>query len=509
MVSIAVVTIALCLTSHESTFQSWLVSHKLDLPSSVHRHEDIPMQATGHVTLTAEPAQSRQYFAPGAVGLSMETQALATWPQDLSTTHKSLVKFMQLLGPAVLRIGGSSLDYSWWTANGEQPPSWATSIVTPSNLVTLRELLERTNWHVVLGVDFGHFDPTRAAGEARIARQILGSRLLGIEIGNEPDAYGTSTVHLRSRTYDVSDYLNELAEYAAAIKGTSPTTPLYGPDFSLPNWLSSITPNQVTPFAAITDHYYAAPFAYSQGKCQNTTTPPTSVLLSPQVREQENVVLADLIDAGELAHRETRISETNATPACRGSTGYATNPVFASALWSLDWSLRAASAGVSGLNFHGSFGQCTQGSFSPVCTPAPIAADRGLAIARPEYYGLYSARQLEGGYFVPVHLSGAGSSNDLTAYATVNKRRRLTLAIDNFSTTTPATLSIDVEGYRRATYERLTAPSIESTDDVSFGHASFDAFGELRSKQSKIVRSHGGFKVDVEQASAMIIRLRK
>jgi hypothetical protein len=70
-------------------------------------------------------------------------------------------------------------------------------------------------------------------------------------------------------------------------------------------------------------------------------------------------------------------------------------------------------------------------------------------------------------------------------------------------------LSIDARTYRRATYERLTAPSIGSTGDVSFGHASFDALGRLSPKPATIAWIHGSFKVDVLPASAMIVRLRK
>ena len=138
--------------------------------------------ATQHATVILAPTHPGTAFAQGAVGLSLEADDLAT--RDLSASHKSLVALMRLLGPGILRIGGNSLDYSWWTGDGEQPPAWATSVVTPSGLIMLRRLLSVTGWRAIVGVDLGHFDPLRAASEAQAAERILGSSLLGFEIGN-------------------------------------------------------------------------------------------------------------------------------------------------------------------------------------------------------------------------------------------------------------------------------------------------------------------------------------
>ena len=103
------------------------------------------------------------------MGLSTEASELET--DHLSAAHDRLVRLMRLLGPSVLRIGGNSVDLSWWDSDGEPPPPWATSTVTPADLATLRGLLTATGWRVLLGVDLGHFEPVRAADEARYARR--------------------------------------------------------------------------------------------------------------------------------------------------------------------------------------------------------------------------------------------------------------------------------------------------------------------------------------------------
>ena len=151
-------------------------------PAAVDRFAAHEAGTQAAATLNVDPSHPELRFSTRAVGLSVEADEIAT--QDLSPTHSTLVRLMRLLGPGVLRLGGDSLDYSWWTAFGESAPAWATSVVTPSDLIELDKLLVATNWSVILGLDLAHFDPGRAASEAHAAERILGSHLLGFEIGN-------------------------------------------------------------------------------------------------------------------------------------------------------------------------------------------------------------------------------------------------------------------------------------------------------------------------------------
>jgi hypothetical protein len=461
--------------------------------------------ATQRVILTVEPTHPGTKFAPGSVGLSVEANQLAT--QDLSANHKSLVALMRRLGPGVLRIGGGSLDYSWWTSDDEQPPVWATSVVTSSDLINLHSLLVAADWRVILGVDLGHFDPARAANEARVAERILGSSLLGFEIGNEPNGYVGRSEKLRASSYSADNYLGEIDAYSAAMRTAAPWIRLYGPDLSSPAWLPTIVSDKTLPFDAITEHYYPTFYSVPKGVCEGTPIPPAMDLLSPEVREQENSVLQTLVRAGQIAHREVRISETNTTASCDVNGGPATSPVFASALWSLDWVLRAASAGVAGLNFHGNFGLCGPYTFSPVCEPDNAAAARGQVIARPEYYGLLAARELEGGRFIPVDINGQSTSREITAYATIHSPSVITLAIDNFAMEGSTDFLLRVPGYNKATSKSLVGPSISATSGVTFGHTSINAAGVLRATGTRVRNVDGTLRLKVEPASAMVITL--
>ena len=288
--------------------------------------------------LRVETNRPGNAFDLGAVGLSLEAWELSTG--RLTADHYRFVRLMRLLGPSVLRIGGNTVDLSWWTSSGEPPPTWATNTVTPADLSVLHGLLAATGWRVLLGVNLGHFEPARAADEARYAKEILGNGLLGIEIGNEPNNFGHSGNDMRSPIYYVNDYVGEVKAYrqalTAATRGVAdawPATSTAGIQ-----WLAQME-TTADIFTELTQHYYAI------NTCP-TTTPPfpraTAVeLLSPAIRGHENQILNALTQAGATAGRPTRIGETDSV-GCRGSVD--ASPAFAIAVWALDWALRAAVA---------------------------------------------------------------------------------------------------------------------------------------------------------------------
>ena len=464
---------------------------------------DATPSRAGDTVIRIAPTQGGLAFAPGSVGLSVETEDLST--QSLSANHRSLVALMRRLGPGSLRIGGNSLDYSWWTSSAEAAPSWATNVVTPADLARLRALLDATDWMVILGVDLGHADPPRAADEARAAARLLGPHLLGFEVGNEPNAYRGEVVALRPRSYTPAEYLSEVAEYAAAIQQAVPAARLYGPDLSSHEWQDALSAHLGGRFAAFTEHYYPTLFNTARGACKPTSIPTAADLLSPGVRAQENSVLEGLATIRALSHAETRITETNTTSSCDASGGPATSPVFASALWALDWILRAASMGVAGINFHGAFGLCAPNTFSPICAPTATAAARGEVVPRPEYYGLVAARELEGGTFLPVAVLGATPM--LTAYATLHPSGLVTVAVDNLNSRVATSVLLTLPGYARATSAVLTGPRLASTTGVTFGARTLTFGTSNAPHQALLSRLGNSFRLVLRPASASVVTL--
>lgn len=456
---------------------------------------------TATQTLTVDTKHPGNLFDHGAVGLSMDANELGTG--HLSAGHPSLVRLMRLLGPSVLRIGGTSVDFSWWTSSDEPPPSWSTNTVTPADLYALRGLLAATGWRVLLGVDLGHFEPARAADEARVARKILGTDLLGVEIGNEPNSYTSGKVVLRPPSYTIGEYLREVEAYRQALETATPGVAIYGPAAGRTRWLREMGA-AARIFTELTEHYYPTNTCSDAQSSTAVGQPTSGELLSPAIRQQENEALSALAQAGSIAGRLTRIGETG-TGACGGNSS--AGPVFASALWSLDWTLRAASSGVTGLNFHGHLGICGPYNQSPICAPSIEAAHAGDVTPQPEFYGLLTASRLEGGRFVPTRLDTTHPLPSLTTWATLAPAGTVTIAIDNLATAGPAQpVSIQMSGYT-ATEEPLAAPSVEARSGIALGAAHVTSNGHWRPRPARLFRRGRSFRVLAHPASAVIITL--
>jgi hypothetical protein len=457
--------------------------------------------------LTVDTQQPRNLFAPGTVGLSIDANELGAG--NLSARRSGLVGLMRLLGPSVLRIGGSSVDLSWWTSHGERPPAWAVTTITPADLTTLRGLLSATGWRVLLGVNLGQFDPTRAAEEAHEAQQILGERLVGIEIGNEPNEYSDQDTHpiLRARNYDVNEYLREATAYRDAIAAATPGLAIFGPAASRTRWLTALGA-YASLFTDLTQHYYPLVTCRDPLSASSSivSEPTSAQLLSPATREEENETLSALSEAGATSGRPTLLGETGTGP-CRGNSF--SSPVFASALWSLDWALRAASSGAEGIYFHGHFALCGNYTQSPICAPSASATKVGAVTARPEYYGLLAASRLEGGRFIPTSLTASDPLPDLTSWATLAPNGTITIAVDNFAISGRArTVLLPMPGYS-ATVERLTARSSQARSGVTLGGARVTDGGQWQAHPETLAQSGGTFRLAVRAASATIVTLRR
>jgi hypothetical protein len=466
------------------------------------RHTAPATQATT-ATLILDTRQPGQTFAHGAVGLSVDANELDSG--RLSGSHRRLVQLMRMLGPSVLRIGGTSVDLSWWTSRGEPAPAWATSTVTPADLRTLRSLLQATGWRVLLGLNLGHFDPARAAEEAAAASRILGARLVGVEIGNEANGYGSPTgpVMLRPSTYDVAEYTNEAQIYRNALASTQ--VAVYGPAFSQTRWLSEMG-SSASLFTDITQHYY--PNDTCSGPEPPAAAPPNpNELLSPAERQAEDETLTVLSQVRAIAQRPTLIDETG-PGVCRGNSS--ASPAFASALWALDWALRAASSGVSQLNFHGHFNLCGTDNQSPLCASTRQAANRMSIAPQPEYYGLLAATRLEGGRFLPTRLLSSTPLPNMTTWATIAPGGRITIAIDNLAVGgSSQEVLLPVPARHVATAEPLSAPSVVARTGVSLGDAGVSPSGQFSPRPQMLTRRGHYVRIVINPASAVIVTLHR
>jgi hypothetical protein len=451
-------------------------------------------------TLTFDMAHPGPKFGLGAVGLSTEVRELSSGL--LNARHHRLVRLMRHLGPSILRLGGDSVDRSWWTSNHEPPPLWAKSVITPDDLSALHTLLLATGWKALLGVDLGHFEPSRAAEEVRNARRILGSTLLGVEIGNEPDAYSDADEQLRQPSYTPAEYLREAESYSRTLRSAEPAVPIFGPAVTQgATWLTQLGAG-ASIFSDLTQHFYPINQCPLVPPSQPLAT--ASTLLSLAIHQREDEEVQALTSAGSTLGRPVWIDETNSV-ACP-EVDYA-SPGFAGALWALDWTLRVASSGIAGPNFYGTFVACRLYMESPICTRDGKAA-AGIVTAQPEYYGMLAAEQLEGGQFVSTTLTVSGQQPNITTYATRGSDGTLRVAIDNMSLEgPPAAISLPLTGYY-ATEEPLIGGSIEAQGSVTFGGVAVTNSGKWRPKAVRL-GARNPLRVSVPSGSALILVLRR
>jgi hypothetical protein len=321
------------------------------------------------------------------LGLSFELRSL---PAIASyATRGDLVTLLRSLGRGVLRFGGTSADeqVAWLAsppaAGRAALPHWASTAIDPQDLAGIAALARASGWRVLLTVNLGHYDPAAAAQEARAAHSALGSSLVGIEFGNEPDHYVRKG--LRGRGWDFAAYRTQAAAYRAAIAAAARGVAIAGPDpasgVSGLAWLRGAA-RTLHP-RLLTDHYY--PLSSCGYK------PTVSELLSPKLRRADGTMLAKMLVIAGAAGAPLRVDETNSV-SCEGFAGV--SDTFGSALWALDYTAQALDAGAAGLNFHDLLTK--RGAYSALIATSPAALAAGALRAQPEWYALLAARELPG-----------------------------------------------------------------------------------------------------------------
>jgi hypothetical protein len=421
------------------------------------------------------------------LGLSFETSAL---PQIASSARRAdLVQLLRSLGQGTLRFGGVSADARVaWSQRGALP-RWASAAITERDLAGLATLAAQTGWNVLLTVNLGHYDAASAAQEAAAARALLGSKLAGIEIGNEPDRYFIKG--LRGAGWSFSAYRRQFEAYRTAIARAAPGVPIFGPDASsgervLP-WLRAAA--ALHP-AQLTDHYYPL------SSCGYT--PVVSELLGPAIRRDENSMLSNLDAIQRASAIPLRIDETN-NISCKGQPGVSNT--FASALWAADYMARAMAAGVRGLDFHDLTDR--PGAYSPL-----VASKTGLH-ANPEWYALLLAQRLAGSKALGATVH---SAPNLTATAFLSAAGAVQIVLVNFDPegATPLLVRLRVPGrFAGGTILRLTAPSAYATSQVKLGGREVTATGtwSARLPSPGIYGGRGSLALSLPASSAALVTL--
>ena len=310
---------------------------------------------------------------PGFVALSVEAQSIADG--SFSAKTPGLVDLLRGLHPGFLRIGANT---------GDSDP------LNREALASLAQLSAAVPVPIVLQLPFRRDRATPAVAEAVAAARDLGRRLVALEIGNEPDAYGLRGIRPQPWTYDA--FVRQRDGYRLALAKAGLTTPLWGPDDSGSQWLGTTVAEHERPYAVITQHFYPL------SRCR-PPTPTIRALLSDTVLAKEQSEAALLGNASRFAKLPVVVGETNSV-SCYGGLKGVSNTA-ASALWALDYGLVMARAGVSALAFHVPLSGCA--GYSPLCLVGSGASRHW--VATPEYDGLATLSSLTGDRFLSASMT--------------------------------------------------------------------------------------------------------
>ncbi len=457
---------------------------------------EVNVQPMPPVTVTIDQLDPGRPVPRRFLGLSFEVAALNQLAQYAH--HGDLVGLLRSLGPGVLRFGGITADQNvGWTDAATPRPPWASSAIGPAQLSAIGELARRSGWQVLLTVGLAHYEPAAAAREVAAAHRALGPYLAAVEIGNEPNAYGSH--RLRELPWIAQGYEEEVSNYREAIQALAPGVPVAGPDVSgsgvFSEWGDEEALAQAP--ALLTGHHYPL-------GCAQTPAPSIETLLSSASRGREARSLATYMAVARANGVPLGIDEAN-TVSCGGVAGI--SDTFASALWASGYITQAMAAGAASINLQGNPTNCV--GYTPLCAPDPTALAQGRLRAQPEWYALLLTKSLVGDRPLLTTIAAEPSPNLVAAaFSGPGHSLKVVLVDDEPTGASPLTLRLEVgAGMGVARIQRLTARAPSATGDVRLAGRAVAADGSWRAPartESVAVRS-GIVQLGLAPASAALV----
>lgn len=475
--------------------------------SSAHEHH-----SAATLTVTVGTPTGRT-IPPGFLGLSFEYPAVAAYAgTDPSAVNPVLEQLIRNLTPGQapnLRIGGDSGDWTWWPVPGVRKPRGIRYTLTPRWVSTTGALAHDLGARLIVDINL-EVDSGRVAGtEARELIAGIGrSSIEALELGNEPELYGSFTwfisrsgrkVKGRPKSYDFPAYQGDFARIA----DTLPRLPLAGPTTGGPKWiplLGRFLPAHPRVRVA-TLHRYPLQLCFMPAA--SPKYPSVANLLDADASRGLADTVAPLVGVAHARHVALRIDEMNSV-SCGGAPGISDG--FVSSLWALDAVFQMARVGVDGVNIH-TYPHATYELFR-----FSHRDGEWSGFVAPEYYGLEMFAQAAPPGARLLHVSG--SPGNVRAWATRAPNGTVHVVLINDYTARARTVAVRIPGVRgAATLERLTGRGITARTGVTLGgqtYGSTTTTGLLAgdSTVTGVTRRGGGYVVRLPRASAAMLTLR-
>jgi Glycosyl hydrolase family 79 C-terminal beta domain len=432
----------------------------------------------GAARITVSSAAYGRPIPPGFLGLSLEYPSIETYagddPNAIDPVFERLVRNLNPGQAPVLRIGGDTTDWTWWPVPGLAEPPGVRYTLDQRWLAVTRALSRGLGARLILGINLEADNVELASTEARrLVAGIGRGSVRALEVGNEPALYGSfpwyrtsdgRKVPGRPPRYDVPAYMRDFTRFAAAL----PPLPLAGPALGASNWMRNLGPflSSQPRLGMVTLHRYPLQLCYTSTKSSMHPT------LGHLMASTASTGLADSFTRGVATahahHLPLRVDEINSV-SCGADR--AVSDTFASSLWAVDAMFELARVGVDGVNLH-TFPGAGYELFK-------LTHDRGhwRATVAPEYYALLMfARAAPPGSRL-LRITGA-SAPQLKVWATRAADGTVRVVVINKR---PHARSIALRLTRAsgdATLERLQAPSLTASADVTLGGQSFGSHTE-------------------------------
>jgi hypothetical protein len=411
----------------------------------------------------------------GFVGLSIEYQSLLPYAgDDPAAPDPVFLALVRALAPGrapVLRFGGDTTDWTWWPTPGVARPGGVRFTLSPRWVAVAHAVAAALGARMIMGVNFEADSRAIAGAEARALVTGIGRRYIaGLELGNEPEVYGTLSwyttpsgrpVYGRPASYGVHDYL---ADEAAISRALPRDVPIAGPASGAPQWLTGLGR-----YLAANPRVRIATFhRYPLHRCFTARTsgqyPTIPHLLSSMAATEPAVTVAAAVAVAHAHGVPFRVDELNSV-SCGGARGVSDS--FASALWIIDALFHLVRVGADGVNVH---------TFhNAIYAPFTIARRHGRweARVRPLYYGLLLfARAAPAGARL-LAVSGPAVPG-LQTWATRAPDGTVRLLLVNQTARRVLTVAARAPGaVAAATLQRLRAPGLGARGSITLGGATF------------------------------------
>ena len=272
-------------------------------------------RATNLVTIGA-PATTGT-IPPGFLGLSLEYFAIepyaGTNPSAIDPVFVQLIRNLSAGQAPELRIGGDTTDRTWWPVPGMPTPAGVTATLTRNWIDVTHALATQLGAQLTLGINFEADSTKVAAAEANAEIDGIGrARIAALELGNEPELYGSFDWGLsgapgRPKGYDFEAFAQDFTRIGRAL----PHLPLAGPTDGGTRWFPKVGTflSHHPQVAVATIHRYPLESCYV--KPSDPSYPTIPHMLAPQATSTLARSVTAAVRQAHAHHIPIRVDEIN------------------------------------------------------------------------------------------------------------------------------------------------------------------------------------------------------